>query len=281
MRYITDSETSLLEVLKKNFPDSSTNTLRSWIKQGRIQVDGIPIKKGSTQLTKGQEVTLSSRKKWVEGGIEILFEDQDIVVIHKPCGLLSVATDIEKEETAHAYLKNYYNPRRVFVVHRLDQDTSGVMLFALNEPAMEKLKKTFEKHEIERRYVAIVEGAFEEDQGTWQSHLYEDLRYVMHSTEIPEKGELAITHYQLMDKTTRYSWLDCRLETGKKNQIRVHCQDAGHPVVGDKKYGSELNPVKRLCLHARLLDFAHPVSGKQMHFEVPVPEDFYRLIPRR
>lgn len=278
MKYITPKNLSLLEALTHVSPQSSKTTLRSWIKDERVQVDGIIVKLATLTVLEGQCVQVNQRKKFIAGGIRILYEDSDLVVIHKPTGLLSVSSNFEKGETAHALLREYYKPRRLQIVHRLDQDTSGVMLFALSPVAYEKLKKMFETHEIERSYTAIVEGKVASSEGTWQSYLYEDEQYVVHSTENEEEGRLATTHFETKASNKRYSWLVLNLETGRKNQIRVHCQDAGHPVVGDKKYGSHSNPIKRLCLHAHLLTFKHPVSHKLMRFESPVPEDFFKLI---
>ena len=210
-------------------------------------------------------------------GIKIYYEDKHIVVIEKPTGLLSVATDFEMEETAHAILKNHCRPKRVFIVHRLDQDASGVMLFALSEEARDALKLVFEAHDIQRNYAAVVEGSFDLSNGKWESYVYEDANYVVHSSQDPTRGKLAVTHYKVKHASRKYTWLDLTLETGRKNQIRVHCKDAGHPIVGDKKYGAVSNPVKRLCLHAHVLAFDHPVTHQKMHFESPVPESFKQL----
>ena len=208
----------------------------------------------------------------------ILYEDDDLVVVEKPSGLLSVSAAFEKEETAHALLKVHFYPRKVYIVHRLDQDTSGVMLFALNEVSCEKLKAQFEAHAIERAYTAIVEGHVDKLSGTWESYQFEDKQYKVHETDEAGKGRLAITHFKTLAATKRYSLLQFRLETGRKNQIRVHCAAADHPIAGDKKYGAKTNPLKRLSLHAHLLAFQHPISRKKMHFEAPPPEPFSRLV---
>lgn len=278
MKYIASIDTPILDVLSQLYPKSSKTTLRSWIKEGRVQVNQQTIKTTAHLVLQGQTVTLGNRKKVLHKGIEILYEDQDLVAIYKPSGLLSVAAAFEKGETAHAILKAHYQPRSVYVVHRLDQDTSGVMLFALSEPAFLKLKDLFEVHDIERSYTAIVEGTMPRGSGTWSSYLYEDAQYVVRTTEDPNEGKLAITHYRTVASSKRYSWIELTLETGRKNQIRVHCQAAGHPIAGDKKYGGHGSPIKRLCLHAHLLAFVHPISKKKLRFESLVPEDFYRLI---
>jgi tRNA pseudouridine32 synthase/23S rRNA pseudouridine746 synthase/23S rRNA pseudouridine1911/1915/1917 synthase len=167
----------------------------------------------------------------------------------------------------------------VQVVHRLDQDTSGVMLFALSHDGYTKLKEIFEKHDIERAYSAIVEGVVKPESGTWTSYLFEDERYHVHSSNDPEKGRVAITHYSVKSASQHYSLLEVKLETGRKNQIRVHCKDAGCPIVGDKKYGNPSSTGKRLYLHAHLLAFEHPITGKSMRFVSPAPKSFFYLVP--
>jgi 23S rRNA pseudouridine1911/1915/1917 synthase len=279
MKYIAPSDLPILDVLAQLSPQSSKNTLRSWIKEGRVQVNDVAVKNPSLMVLEGQQVTVGQRKKIIRPGIPLLYEDQDLVIIDKPTGLLSVATAFEKGETIHALLKAHYHPRKVFVVHRLDQDTSGVMVFALNQEACDRLKDLFEVHNIERAYTAIVEGHVTIPHGTWESYQYEDSQYVVHETEDETRGRLAITHFQTIASSRRYTWLELKLETGRKNQIRVHCQSAGYPVVGDKKYGAQSNPLKRLCLHAHLLAFQHPFTKKKLRFESPVPEGFYRLVP--
>lgn len=279
MKFVAPTDISLLDALAQLYPASSRNSLRSWVKEGRVLIDGTKAKNASVNLLQGQELTIGQRKKAIRSDLPILYEDGDLVVIDKPSGLLSVSTAFEKGETAHALLKAHFHPRKVFVVHRLDQDTSGVMVFALNQTTCDQLKLLFEAHHIERAYTAIVEGRLEKPSGTWKSYQLEDKQYVVHETDDPSEGRLAVTHYKTLTSTRRYSLLELRLETGRKNQIRVHCQSAGHPVAGDKKYGAKTHPLKRLCLHAHLLAFQHPSTKKSMRFESPVPDEFYRIIP--
>lgn len=278
MKYIVENELPLIEALIKLYPDCSKTTLRSWIKEGRVSLDGELIKRSDVEVYKGQEIIIGSKPRLVKGDIRIMYDDAHLVVIEKPEGLLSVATDFEKGENVHAFLKNHYRPKKVFVVHRLDQDTSGVMLFALSEKAKDHLKDMFEKHDMGREYIAIVEGKLKENQGTWQCYLYEDGNYFVKPTDDPKKGRLAVTHYQVLETKKGYSKLKLTLETGRKNQIRVHCQMAGHPVAGDKKYGAKSNPIKRLCLHAQTLSFKHPILKKMMNFTSKVPEVFEKLV---
>jgi len=278
MKDDTSQGQPLLEALVQLFPDCTKNTLRSWLKQGRIQVDGRIVKTGNTFVMSEQCITLGTRKKFVSNGLYILYQDPHLIVIEKPRELLSVASDHETSDTAHGLLKKYCYPRRVSVVHRLDCGTSGVMLFALNSLALKGLKETFKNHDIERVYIAIVEGEVKEQEGIWRHLLYEDANYVMKTTTNSCLGSWAITHYRVLQRCSQYSRLLCRLETGKKNQIRVQSAKEGYPIAGDKKYGARTNPIGRLCLHAKLLEFRHPVTNKMMKFEVPEPEEFFSVI---
>ncbi len=278
MKIIADEDKELIDVLAQMSKESSRNTLRSWLKAERVRVDERIVKMASSPVKKGQTVSVGERKKIIAGGLHILYEDRHIVVIDKPEGVLSVATNFQTDETAHAFLKDHFRPGKVHVVHRLDQDTSGVMLFALSDEARDELKAAFEKHAMERSYTAVVDGLLDPSSGTWQSYLYEDANYVVHSTEDQKKGRLAITHYTVMRASRSRCLLGLKLETGRKNQIRVHCQDAGCSIVGDKKYGGSIGPTKRLCLHANVLGFAHPITQRPMRFESPIPEAFLQML---
>jgi 23S rRNA pseudouridine1911/1915/1917 synthase len=273
MHLVIKSDTSLLDALHSMNQESSKNTLRSWLEKGRVLVNGELASKGNMLLKPGDKVTLGAKSFFLRKGIRVLFEDKHLVVIDKPEGLLSVATDFEENLTVHNILKRRFNKQQVFPVHRLDRETSGVLVFAYTERAREFLKDKFQKHDIVREYIAIVEGRLESKQGSWSSYLYEDPQYKVKSVS-QEKGKMAVTHYQVIKEMARTSMLRIRLETGRKNQIRVHCSEAHHPIVGDEKYGSLINPLKRLGLHAHKLGFIHPVTGKQLLFESPVPAVF-------
>lgn len=278
MKWIVTKPMTLLEALGNLAPESSKTNLRSWLKDNRALVDNEVIKLGTATVFPGQVISIRPKSRFVEGDVNILYEDKWLVVIDKPEGLLSVATAFETEETAHAILKRNYKPGQVYVVHRIDQDTSGVMVFARTEESRDIFKEMFEKHELERAYTAVIEGSLDQSSGTWESYLWEDEAYMVHETNDPQLGRLAITHYAQFGRGRRYAWLQLRLETGRKNQIRVHCQSAGHPIVGDKKYGAKTNALKRLGLHAHLLGFKHPMTHKPMRFESPLPESFQRMI---
>lgn len=277
MRHVTSQAAALLEVLALMNPDSSKNTLRSWIEQGRVSVDGRVVKKTGAVVQEGIEVCVGKRIKFIENEIEILYEDRHLVVINKPEGLLSVCTDYDKASSAHAILKRRYYSQRVYPVHRLDRETSGVMLFAYSDEAREDLKKKFYIHDVEREYHAVIEGHATPAQGVWQSYLVEDERYVVRSAKEGE-GRLGITHYAMVSQSSRFALLRLKLETGRKNQIRVHCKDAGHPIVGDSKYGSVTGG--RMCLHASKLGFKHPVSKKQLSFESKLPQCFFAFLKK-
>ncbi len=276
IKFIATENNLLLTALGLAAPESSKSTLRSWLKEGRVQVDGEVCKHPQQQLNKGQEITVGGRPRFAQGGVRLLYEDRHLVVIEKPAGLLSVATAFEKLATVHGFLKSHYYPNLVYPVHRLDQDTSGLLLFALTEKSRDALKEMFEKHTIKRVYTAIVEGLVQPSKGSWKSYQYEDSNYYVHNSIDPLQGKLAITHYEVVRTTPHYSWLELHLETGRKNQIRAHCQQTC-AIVGDKKYGAVTNPLKRVGLHAHLLSFNHPLTDKKMSFDSAIPDNFYRL----
>lgn len=268
---------TLFERLVALYPDSSKSTLRKWLKQGRILVDHCVEKVGSKQVGQEAKVSLASIERKIPHGIGVIYEDKDLLILNKPEGLLSVATDKEKERCVHAILKKIYGFESIFVVHRLDRDTSGVYLFAKNEQARDFLKEKFAKHELYREYIAYVEGEFAAEKGTYTSYLQEDKAYFVRETEDKKLGEKAITHYEVLKRGKICSKIRFILETGKKNQIRVHSAALGCPILGDKKYGAKRNPVKRLCLHSRKMQVAHPKTGKLMTFSALEPDDMKKV----
>ena len=220
--------------------------------------------------------------KHLPRGLEILYEDRDILVVDKPAGLLTVGTGTDKVKTASYILTDYVrggyirSRDRIFVVHRLDQWTSGVLIFAKSEEV--KLRLQDQWKETEKTYVAIVHGHLTPKKGVITSYLYEDKAYVVHSTTDVKKGKLAHTAYKVLKETKRFSLLEINLLTGRKNQIRVHMADKGHPIVGDRKYGPPNDRYSRLALHSKMISFKHPTSGEQMTFESKVPKVFEKLI---
>lgn len=278
MKYQTTQSEQLIEALTKFSPQSSKTTLKQWVQEGRVLIDGMIARKMDIVLAPGQTITLGSKVRYLESGVRLLYEDADILVIEKPAGLLSVATDFQTSDTAHAVLKREFRNRTIHVVHRLDQETSGVMMFASSEKGKEGMKELFAKHDLIRQYMAIVEGHLDTAEGTWISYLYEQPNYKVYVTNDTGKGQIAITHYLVEAVSRRHSRLKLTLETGRKNQIRVQCQEVGHPVVGDRKYGAVSDPIKRLALHAHRLEFVHPVSKKKFAFLSPAPESFEKLV---
>lgn len=208
--------------------------------------------------------------------MKVLFLDRDLIIVEKPAGLLSVKAAFEGEKTAHSILKEHFFPKKIFVIHRLDQDTSGVMLFGLSERSFEPLKELFKEHSIDRIYTAVVEGDLQ-GEGTWVNRLEEDAQYRVHVVE--RGGEEAITHYKVLKKGRKgYTLVAFQLETGKKNQIRVQSSYHGFPLAGDEKYGATTDPIKRLALHAATLGFEHPMTGQPISITSPHPTSFERLV---
>lgn len=275
MQFKSPHNLPLLDVLTLLAPESSKNTLRTWIEKGRVSVNGKEVKKASYLVQQGEEVAVGKKVHFIGREIKIFYEDEHLIVLDKPAGLLSVMTDFDKVNTVHHVLKRRFHSQRVFPVHRLDRDTSGVMLFAYSLKAKEGLKTQFMEHSIHREYAAVVHGVIDPPKGTWKSYLYEDKNYFVKSSD---QGRLAITHYELIKSNARYSLLSLKLETGRKNQIRVHSSEAKHPILGDTKYGKLDDKRDRLYLHACKLEFIHPLTNKKMAFESKAPESFFERV---
>jgi 23S rRNA pseudouridine1911/1915/1917 synthase len=226
----------------------------------------------------------SSSARFLPKGLALLYEDKDLMVVDKPAGLLTVATEREKERTAHFILTEYFRRgcgrcrKRLFVVHRLDRDTSGLLIFAKSEEAMERLKANWKQ--TEKKYLAVVHGRCEKASGTITSYLAEDASYNVYTTSDHTRGKLAQTAYTVLKETKNFTLLEVVLLTGRKNQIRVHLAGMGHPIVGDGKYGKADESQERMALHARSLSFKHPFSGRQLTFESEVPKFFATLVGR-
>jgi RluA family pseudouridine synthase len=215
-------------------------------------------------------------------GLVLLYEDRDILVVDKPPGLLTVGTDSDKSRTAYFALTDYVRKgcaksrNRVFIVHRLDRETSGVLVFAKSEEARLRLQDHW--HETEKTYLAVVHGKCKERSGTITTYLAENRAHVVYSTSDPAKGKLSHTAYKVLKQTKDCALLEVDLLTGRKNQIRVHLAGIGHPIVGDAKYGRGGEPRGYLALHARTISFKHPFGGKQLVFSAKVPAHFSKLV---
>jgi 23S rRNA pseudouridine1911/1915/1917 synthase len=250
----------------------------------RITVNGKLCKIANSSVRSGDIVEIGPKKitSKLPSGLEILFEDTDLLVIRKPSGLLTVATVDERERTVFAYLRQYLKEidarQKLFIVHRLDKFASGVLVFAKSEKVKTALQKLFSKHDIQRKYWAIVEGRVETKEGTIRSYLAEDRSLRIHSTDDTERGKSAVTHFRVLRRFPEITVLEVTLETGRKNQIRVHLSEMGHPIVGDKAYGSTHNPIGRLGLHAFCLGFKHPTQGNPILIQTPPPPEFERYL---
>ncbi len=209
--------------------------------------------------------------------IRILFEDDSLIVVDKPAGLLTMASESEREKTVYAALRSRANAKRpaeqIFIVHRLDREASGLLVFAKTIPAKEDLQSQFKDHSAGRQYIAVVEGRVTPDQFTIQSYLAENAAFRVYSAKSEKAGKRAITHLRVVKRTPRTSLLEVRLETGRKHQIRVHLAERGHPIVGDKMYGARVK-AGRLALHGTRLEFRHPQTGALMQFDSPPPKTF-------
>ena len=215
-------------------------------------------------------------------GLQLIYEDRDILVVDKPAGLLSMASERETERTAYFFMMDYVrkgNPKsrnRVFIVHRLDRETSGVLVFAKSEEVKRRLQENWDQ--ADKRYLTIVHGHLKPDIGCITSYLAENITHMVYSTQDPERGKFAQTDYRVLKKTAALSLVEVRLLTGRKNQIRVHFSEKGFPIVGDRKYGRKEPGVKRLALHALSIEFPHPHSGLPVSFSAPIPPAFEHMV---
>ncbi|WP_068776205.1 RluA family pseudouridine synthase [Paenibacillus sp. FJAT-26967] len=283
-RYTIEQPDELMKFLLEKLAHKGRNTVKGILSRGQVSVNGKKTTRHDHALAPGDVLTIQWNITAEEDkplGLHILHEDEDMIVINKEAGMLSIAGGEEKELTAYWQLTEHVrrsDPKsRIFVVHRLDRDTSGVMLFAKTEKAQQTLQNAWQEAVHERSYVALVERKVKQPEGTITSWLKESKTLLMYSSPVNNGGLKAVTHYKVLQNSSDYSLLEVQLETGRKNQIRVHMQDLGHPVVGDKKYGSTRNTIGRLGLHARVISFEHPTTGKLMRFETAIPGKFLRV----
>jgi 23S rRNA pseudouridine1911/1915/1917 synthase len=276
--------TELLAFLLAQLPQQSRNSVKKLLKYQQVMVDGKVETQFNHPLLPQQQVTIRGHQVKTatpHQGFRILHEDQDLIVVDKQAGILSIATTAEKQKTVYHQLsdhvKRQHPANKIFVVHRLDRDTSGVMMFAKNEPTQKLLRSSWDTTVMERIYAAVVEGVVEKPAGVITSYLKENRAFMVYSSPDPVGGKKAVTRYQVLRQNHRFALLRVELETGRKNQIRVHMHDIGHSVIGDEKYGSTVDPIGRLGLHAQLLAFAHPTSGRELRFESAIPGKFMGL----
>lgn len=280
---VTESK-ELFPFLREVMGNRSRNSIKSILTRGQVSVNDRIQTQHNYMLEKGQVVKVLKNKEAVKQevfvGMSIIFEDEDMIVIDKEAGLLSIATKEERRQTAFHQLMDYVkqeNPtNRIFVVHRLDKETSGVMVFAKSEKVKRTLQDNWKDAVKERTYVALVEGKVQKEKGYIVSWLKESSTNKMYSSRVKNDGLRAATRYRVIQSNNQFSLLEVELETGRKNQIRVHMQELGHPVVGDKKYGGgNRRVIGRLGLHAKALALYHPRTNKLMFFRSEVPTSFY------
>ena len=259
-------------LLSKNY---HRNTIKKLLKYKNILVNNEVITNYNYLLNKGDQITIKKNK---DTPLEIIYEDRFIVVINKPCGLVCERTPKEKEKTAYNIMKQYLNKKneKIYLVHRLDQYTSGILMFVKDEKLYKMLTKDWNKYVKIREYAAIVEGKVDKD-GTIRNYLSESKSQEVYVTS-KGKGKYACTHYKVIQANSCYSLLEVMLDTGRKNQIRVHMASIGHPIAGDKKYGAKTNPIKRLALHHTHFSFENPINHRLYEFSSEVPEEFYSLV---
>ena len=266
----------LIEFLKKMFSNLSKNSVKSLLHNEKVFVNGNMTTKYNYELNIGDEVEIREK---VAKNIDIIYEDKHIIVINKPSGLLTVATEKEKNKTAYhlimEYLKKKNKNNRIFIIHRLDKDTSGIIMFAKNERAKHLYQDNWNDIVKKRCYYAVIDGKMENKEGTIKSYLKENGNMVYSVKD--RSGKLAITEYKVLKERKNISLLDINLKTGRKNQIRVHMKENKTPILGDLKYGEKSKLINRLALHAYKLELVNPVTKKLLTFEINMPNEFKML----
>jgi 23S rRNA pseudouridine1911/1915/1917 synthase len=282
--FLVTEQTGLLDFLLKTLKGKSRNNVKSLLSGRAVAVNGKVVTQFDMLLKAGQTVRIIPQTELLQKKsklIKVIYEDEDFIVIDKPAGLLSISTDKEKEKTAYHLLTDHIrikNPKaRIFSVHRLDRDTSGVLIAAKNERLKLALQDNWDDLVAYRGYAAVVEGTLTEKRGRLKSWIKETKTHLMYSSGRAGDGQEAVTNYEVLKESGEYSLLNIWLETGRKNQIRVHMKDLGHSVTGDKKYGASADPLKRLALHAYKLELRHPFTGELMRFETDIPQKFLSL----
>lgn len=274
----------LMEFLAMSFPDAKRSDIKRWLKYGHAKVDGAVVNAFDFAVAPGAVVEVNFTRPFVtfrHPRLELVYEDDDIIVVNKGYGLLSVGTGSpvtgkagKPQETAYNILKDYVkrqNPlNKIFVVHRLDRHTSGLMMFAKSVEMQEAMQHNWNNMVLSRKYVALVEGVVEKDEGEVRSFLEENSAYKVYSNK-EQGGKPAVTRYRVLRRGAGTTLVEFELDTGRKNQIRVHASDMGHPIVGDHKYGGHTSRLHRLALHAQTLRFAHPRTRRDMHFVSDIP----------
>lgn len=270
----------LLEFLLANVKESR-NKIKATLQGRGIKVNGKCVTQFDYQLEPGMKVAVSKTKRNQQGFksryVKIVYEDRRLVVVEKNVGILSMAaghSSLNVKSVLDDYFQKSRQRCRAHVVHRLDRDTSGLMVYAKDIETEQVLEKNWHDIVYDRRYVAVVSGEMVQEGGTVANWLKDNKAYITYSSPVDNGGKYAVTHFHVLARTTDHSLVEFKLETGRKNQIRVHTADLGHPVCGDTKYGNGDDPLHRLCLHAYMLCFTHPVTHERMEFETPIPTAF-------
>ena len=272
----------LLEYLINNVSESRSK-LKATLQGRGIAVNGRMVTQFDYQLKAGDKIIISRHKKqnqFKSRYVKIVYEDRWLVVVEKDIGILSMAaghSSLNVKSVLDDYFLKSRQKCRAHVVHRLDRDTSGLMVYAKDIETEQILEHNWHQIVYDRRYVAVVSGEMEQNNGTIANWLKDNKAYITYSSPTDNGGKYAVTHFQVLNRTTEHSLVEYKLETGRKNQIRVHSADMGHPVCGDMKYGNGDDPLHRLCLHAYMLCFTHPVTGEPMEFSTPIPTAFRSL----
>lgn len=281
--YTVEEDAQLLDWLIANLKGLSRNKVKDTLHGRGIKVNGKIVTQFDYPLTRGMKISVSKSKKndtFKSRYVNLVYEDPYLVVIEKKPGILSMAAG-HKSLNVKTVLDDYFRHTKqrctAHVVHRLDRDTSGLMVYAKDMQTEQTLEHEWHNIVYDRRYVAVVSGEMEEDEGTIANWLKDNKAYVTYSSPVDNGGKYAVTHFHVLDRTTEHSMVEYKLETGRKNQIRVHSADMNHPVCGDVKYGNGDDPIHRLCLHAYMLHFFHPVTRARMEFETPIPSQFRML----
>ena len=281
--YVVTEESPLLEYLMETLDDSRTKIKA--ILQGRgIKVNGKIVTQYNFPLKPGMKISVRRRKEnntFKSKYLKIVYEDRWIIVIEKNCGILSMAaghSSLNVKTVLDDYLHKSRQKCSIHVVHRLDRDTSGLMIYAKDYETEQILEHNWHNIVYDRRYVAVVSGEIVEDGGTISSWLKDNKAYITYSSQTDNGGKFAVTHFNVLARTTEHTLVEFKLETGRKNQIRVHSADIGHPVCGDTKYGNGDNPLPRLCLHAYILCFYHPVTGERLEFVLERAKSFLDIV---
>lgn len=282
--FVVNEETTLLPFLFQSMPTLSKTEVKSMLKYKHVAIKGSAVTQFDIPLYPGDTVDINfgrSFYKFNNPQVKVLYEDKWMVVIEKASGLLSVANDNSREKNAFHIMRDYVrhdNPdAELYVCHRLDQYTSGILIFAKDEDLMNEMRANWDFYVKERKYICVTENIPARTEDTIESLLTQNEHLRVHSTNDETVGRLAVTHYKVIQTRGRYALVDVEIFTGKKNQIRVHMSEMGCPIAGDIKYGAETNPARRLMLHNYRLTFVHPVSGEMMRFTLPTPTVFRKL----